>query len=273
MVKSRIAAAMWPWGTQTKEQLEIAAKEISSIGYAGFECVKATIHAYNFDVNAFKEVLEKYNLKPISFYFCLPEKGLENELYATLDKELEFIAKLGVDKICLQATRGRPEKMDEESLNYELNAIKKFAEKSREFGITSNLHNHYNTWVMFKNEIDNIFNNLDSKTIQFAPDTAHLAVCGCDPVKVIKEYANRINFTHFKDIKKMQTEKECFTKPLNEVYSTFCELGTGIIDFKSIFDVLKSVNYNGPLCEEFDKATVSNLESATINYNYILKNY
>jgi (p)ppGpp synthase/HD superfamily hydrolase len=75
-------------------------------------------------VNAFKEVLDKYNIKPVSFYFNLPEEGHEDEIYSTLDKELEFVAKLGVDKICLQATRGRPEKMDEE---LQKNLLKKLA--------------------------------------------------------------------------------------------------------------------------------------------------
>jgi len=37
--------------------------------------------------------------------------------------------------------------------------------------------------------------------------------------------------------------------------------------------MLKSIGYEGPLCEELDRAPVSNAESARNNYNYIINNY
>jgi len=58
-----------------------------------------------------------------------------------------------------------------------------------------------------------------------------------------------------------------------EVYRNFRELGKGNIDFRAIFDILKTAGYNGPLCEELDVAPVKNVESARNNYNYILGNY
>jgi inosose dehydratase len=273
MDNSRITAAIWPWGTKTREQMELAAKEVTEIGYKSFESVKAAIYAFDLDLAAYKEVLKRYDLNPVSFYFHIPYKGKEEELFGNLEKELEFIAELGVKRICLQATGGRPEVMDEANLEYELNLVKKFAEKTKEFGIMSNLHPHHNTWVMYKEEIDNILRNLDSKTIQFAPDTAHLTAAFCDPVEVIREYANRVNFTHFKDIKGSQVDSDGLAKAGMEVYSNFCELGTGCVDFRSIFDILKGVGYDGPLCEELDKAPVSNVESARNNYNFLLNNY
>lgn len=253
--------------------MEIAAKEVTDIGYKSFESVKAAIYAFDLDLKAYKEVLNRYDLKPVSFYFHIPQKGLENDLFGNLEKELEFIAELGVKRICLQATGGRPEVMDEAALDYELGIIRKFAEKTREFDIMSNLHPHYNTWVMYKSEIDNILKNLDSKTIQFAPDTAHLTTANCDPVEVVREYADRVNFTHFKDIKDTNVESDGYASAGMEVYSNFCELGTGCVDFRSIFDILKDVNYDGPLCEELDKAPVSNAESAKNNYHFLLNNY
>jgi sugar phosphate isomerase/epimerase len=58
-----------------------------------------------------------------------------------------------------------------------------------------------------------------------------------------------------------------------EVYTNFCELGKGLVDFRKVFDILKSVNYSGPLCEELDRAPIGNKESAKNNYDYILANY
>lgn len=271
--KSRITAAIWPWGTETREQMEQAAKDVTEIGYRSFESVKAAIYAYNLDLKAYKEVLKKYNLKPVSFYFHLPGFGEEESVFSTLDKELEFIAALGVKRICLQATWGPHEKLDKSQLEFELKTIEKFARKTKAFGITSNLHNHHNTWVMYENEIDNILKNLGPGVISFAPDTAHLVAGLCDPVKVIKKYADRVNFIHLKDIKNADVKSEGMAAAGMEVYGNFCELGKGGVDFRKVFDILKTVKYEGPLCEELDSAPVSNKESALNNYNYIAKNY
>ena len=271
--KSRITAAIWTWGTSKREQMEQAAREVTEIGYRSFESVKAAIHAYDLDLAAYKEVLKRYDLKPVSFYFHLPGFGQEESVFATLDRELEFIAALGVDRICLQATGGHPGKLDEKQMEFELKTVEKFARRTKSFGITSNLHNHHNTWVMFENEIDNILENLDSSVISFAPDTAHLVAGFCDPVKVIEKYKDRVNFIHLKDISTTYVKSEGITPAGMEVYSNFCELGKGLVDFRKVFDILKSVGYNGPLCEELDRAPVSNKESAKNNYDYIIANY
>lgn len=273
MDKSRITAAIWPWGTNTREEMEKAAKEVHEIGYETFESVKAAIYAYDMNLAAYKEVLNRYELKPVSFYFHLPEVEKTESFFATLDKELEFIAALGVERICLQATKGRPQEMTLANKQWELEALVRVAEKSKKFGIMSNLHPHYNTWVMYQDEIEYILDNLDEKLISFAPDTAHLTVGKCDPVEIIKKYVHRVNFTHFKDIKDADAQSAGMASAGMEVYDNFCELGTGKVDFRSVFDILKAANYSGPLCEELDRAPISNAESAKNNFYYLLNNY
>ena len=62
MDKSRITAAIWTWGTDKREQMVRAAKEVTEIGYRSFESVKSAIYAYDMDLTAYKEVLKKYCL-------------------------------------------------------------------------------------------------------------------------------------------------------------------------------------------------------------------
>jgi inosose dehydratase len=90
---------------------------------------------------------------------------------------------------------------------------------------------------------------------------------------VIKRYADRVNFIHLKDIKNANVESAGKASAGMEVYANFCELGQGCVDFRQVFDILKSVNYDGPLCEELDRAPVSNAESAKSNFKFILENY
>jgi len=273
MDKTRITAAIWPWGTDTRQQMVDAAKEISEIGYKSFESVKAAMYAYDMDVKAYKEVLEEYDIKPVSFYFHLPGPNESDTVFNNLDKELEFMASLGVGRLCLQGTGGRPDVMDEAKLNRELELVRKFALHTKRFGITSNLHNHHNTWVMYEDEIDNILQNLGPDVVSFAPDTAHLVAGNCNPVDVIQRYIDRVNFIHLKDIKGSSVESAGMANAGMEVYSNFCELGQGCIDFDKIFGILNAAGYQGPLCEELDMAPVSNGESARNNYEYIAGKY
>jgi inosose dehydratase len=253
--------------------MEQAAREITEIGYASFESVKQAIYAYNLNLAAYKAVLEKYSLKADSFYFHLPAMGEEGKFFKTLDRELEFVAALGVKRICLQGSWGRPDVMDKTNMAAEASLIERFAKKTKSFGITTNIHNHHNTWVMYEDEIDYVLGNVDPAVLSFAPDTAHLVAGNCDPVEIIHKYAERVNFTHLKDIKSAEVKSEGVASAGVEVYSNFCELGQGCVDFRQVFDILKKAGYDGPLCEELDKAPVSNYESAKNNYAFILKNY
>ena len=271
---SRIAMAIWPWGTSTKEQMETAAKEISEIGFKGFESVQHAIYAYDMDLNAYKDVLKRYDITPVSFYFHIPRTDEEKaKMFSSLDRELEFVANLGTTHICLQGQGGRPELMDEARKAEQLEIITKVAKAAKKHGICAGIHPHYNSWIMYEDEIDYMMQNSDRDTLFFTPDTAHMIASLCDPVEVIKRYADRIKFTHFKDIgaEGLRYDGDASCGP--EVYSNFRELGEGCVDLKGCFDVLKEAGYDGPLCIELDKAPISNAISAKKCYDYIKNNY
>ena len=125
---------------------------------------------------------------------------------------------------------------------------------------------------MYENEIDFIMNNTDSALVAFGPDTAHMTAGKCDPVKMIKKYADRVKFTHLKDITSDGVEAAGMQAWV-EVYSNFRELGKGIVDFPSIFKILDSVGYDGFLTVELDRSRFGNKESAIISMKYLKDNY
>lgn len=271
MNTEKIAYAIWPWGTQTREQMEQAAKDITDVGFRCFESVKAAIYAYDMNLNAYREVLDRCNLKPVSFYFNLPQKEARKEFFSNLEAELEFVAKLGVKLVSLQAPSGRPD-MDKfaEEMEYDLEQILSFANIARKFDITTCLHPHFNSHVMMENEIDYVFKNTSSKELSLVPDTAHLITGGCEPLSVINKYIDRIRFTHLKDFKMGdKINSSGFASAGMEVYTNFAELGSGSVDFKSIIKALDDAGYKGYHCIELDSAPISNKESALNNFRYI----
>ncbi len=272
MKKSQITYAIWPWGTQTREQAVEAARDVTSLGYKSFESVKSAMYAYDLDYKAYKEMLDSYGLKAASFYFHIPAIGDEAKLFENLDKELEFVAAMGVNIVTLQGTHGRPEVMDEAARQANLNSMIKFAKMAKKYGITTNVHPHVNTYFMFEDEIDYVMENSDPDLISLAPDTAHIAAAGADPVKVIRKYAERVKFIHLKDYKLGDDVTDSgWVDSGVPIMTCFHELGKGTVNFPEIFKILDDVNYTGPLCIELDKPPISNIESAKQNLTYIEK--
>ena len=272
MKKSQITYAIWPWGTQTREQAVEAARDVTSIGYKYFESVKGAMYAYDLDHKEYKRMLDSYGLQAVSFYFHIPDIGEEEQLFGNLDNELEFAAAMGVKIVTLQGTHGRPEVMDEAAKRANLDSMIKFATVAKKHGIQTNVHPHVNTYFMFEDEIDYVMENSDPELLYLAPDTAHIAAAGADPVKVIRKYADRVRFIHLKDYKFGDDVTDSgWVDSGVPIMTCFHELGKGTVDFPEIFKILESVNYTGPLCIELDKPPVSNIESAKRNLEYISK--
>ncbi len=272
MKKSQITYAIWPWGTQTREQAIEAARDVTSIGYKSFESVKSALYAFDLDHKEYSEMLDSYGLKAVSFYFHIPAIGEEEKLFGNLDKELSLVAAMGINIVTLQGTHGRPEVMDEAAKRQNLDSMIKFAKIAKKYGITTNVHPHVNTYFMFEDEIDYVMENSDPDMLSLAPDTAHIAAAGADPVKVIRKYADRVKFIHLKDYKLGDDVTDSgWVDSGVPIMTCFHELGKGTVNFPEIFKILESVNYEGPLCIELDKPPVSNIESAKNNYDYLCK--
>lgn len=273
MKKSQMTYAIWPWGLRTKENMEQAIREITEIGFKSFESVRQAIHIFDLNVSECKKMLDKYGIKAESFYYHLPSKGEENSVFQGIEKEFQFISELGVKRLTLQGVYGRPDNgMNDEEREYSLSLINKFAKIAKEFDLATNVHPHVGTYFMYEDEIDHIMENTDKDLVYFAPDTAHIAATGADPVEVIRRYADRVNFVHLKDYKVGDQIK--FGGWVNSdvpIMDCFHGLGMGNVDFPEIFKILDSVNYEGPMCIELDKPPVSNKESAQKNYDYLCK--
>lgn len=272
----RFCYAIWPWGTETREQMVSAAQDITDVGFHQFESVKAAIYAYDMDIDAYSEVLKKYDLKPVSFYFHLPQPANEEAWFSNLDAELDFVARLGVNVVTLQGTGFRPEVTKEdgtctdEDNEKELLKVMRFAKVATKNGITTCLHPHDNTRVMMGSEIDYMLTNTSAKELSWAPDTAHLIAGKCDPVEKIRQYADRVGFTHLKDFTMgADVGSVGLASAGMEVYTNFAELGKGGVDFKGVMKVLDDAGYMGYHCVELDTAPISNKESAINNYKFV----
>ena len=271
MGKAKFAYTVWQWGTETKEQFIQALKDITEAGYDTFESVKAAINVYDHDSNAFMKVCNEYGVKPNGFYFHLTRNWDED--VNEFKRKLPFMAACDIHRLNFQGTgMGGKFHASQEVLDYNLRVLDRVGKMAHEYDIIPCVHPHHNTAIMFEDEIDFIMQNSDPKYVGFGPDTAHLIAGQCDPVSVIRKYADRVKFTHLKDISSINVESEGYTAGV-EVYSNFRELGEGIVDFPSVFRILDEAGYDGYLTAELDKTRFTHKQSAIMSMNYLKANY
>ena len=270
MGKAKYAYTVWQWGTDTKEQFIQALRDITEVGYDTFESVKAAINVFDGQPGPFMQLCREYGVKPNGFYFHL--NGQWDNDVEDVKRKLPFMAACDIHRMNVQATgvTGRP--ANQEELDYDLKAINAIAAMAKEYDIIPCLHCHYNTTVMYEKEIDFILQNTDPALVGFGPDTAHMTAGGCDPVAVIRRYADRVKFTHLKDITSGGVEAAGMQAGV-EVYTNFRELGEGIVNFPAIFKILDEVGYDGYLTAELDRSRFGNKESAAMTLAYLKKNY
>ena len=135
-------------------------------------------------------------------------------------------------------------------------------------------HEHMGTIIQSESDVDKFIDNTNDKTYLLY-DTGHLLFAQADIERVLKNYINRINHIHCKDIRKKVLEKS-----LNEDMSfrdaflegAFTVPGDGCIDYKPLFDVLKKNNYSGWLVVEAeqDPKKANPLEYAIKGYKYLI---
>jgi len=99
-----------------------------------------------------------------------------------------------------------------------------------------------NTNIMTDNKnIEEVFNIISREDLFLTYDTSHFYTCDGDVEQLWLRFHNSIKNVHLVD-------------NFSKITDTHPPLGTGKIDFKEIFDVIKKYNYRGPLIIELSNA-------------------
>ena len=131
-------------------------------------------------------------------------------------------------------------------------------------GIPLVYHHHMNSIGQPPDAIARILDASDPRYVRLLLDVAHYQQGGGDPVRAVKEYADRIGLLHIKDV-------EPRPGPPDRQYR-FVELGRGTVDLKGVFAALRDVKYRGWAVIELD-AVPDNArtpkDAALLNRRYI----
>ena len=199
-------------------------KKIADIGYtfienAGYSNGKF----YSMTKEEFKTIIDDLNLKMVSGHCGLGnetgEKGLINR-FEEVCKDANYVGQkyIGTGWLALDKRKTIDDyKKLAEYLNIGGNIAK-------EYGLKIFHHNHDFEFVKINGEVpyEVLLNETDKNLVTFELDHYWTKKAGVDSLKLMKDYPGRFSLWHIKDMD--NTEKQAFT-----------EVGTGIIDYSTIF--------------------------------------
>ena len=122
-------------------------------------------------------------------------------------------------------------------------------------GVRTVFHHHCAGYVETPQEIHALMSRTDAALVGLCLDTGHLMYAGGNPVDAIAKYRDRIWHVHFKDCEPTLARLaradgwDYHTAVRNGI---FCELGKGMVPFRSVLDALRAEYYAGWFVVEQD---------------------
>lgn len=254
-----------PMSDNHKRDFEQYLREVADLGYETTENFNFIADYYKDDWEGFKAVVAKYGLKFANLYFYFsddPEKDV-----AEAERYLEFMTAVGATHMNMQGVMWKDTPFDrptdEAGVKAYASLSNRIGKLCAERGIKACLHPHANTKIFKEDQIDLFLANTDPSLVWLCLDTAHLTLAGMDAALMAKKYGKRVGYMHLKDIDPDESLHPEW--PMKR----FRPLGQGIVNFRGVYNALKSEGYDDILCVELDYQPVCNYKSAMDSRNYI----
>jgi inosose dehydratase len=235
MSKIKVACETYTWqmpGEQYKGKLDHIIGVIHEAGFAGIEPETSFFHDLS-DPIKMKETLDKHHLQLTSL--CHVEdwrdSGESDSEKANSQKWIDFLSHFPDTMYLLVQMPGKDRANLQERQRNLLTCVNDIAARASDVGIECSYHPNSPEGSIYRTEEDyKILLNGLSNNIGYTPDVGHIAKGGMDPLSIVKEYSNRINLIHYKDM---------FDD------GRWAPTGEGTIDFEGITKYLIDTNYEG----------------------------
>ena len=214
-----------------------AIAEIGEAGYEGVELFDGNLLDYEANPGSLRTSLSSAGVKLIAVYSganFIFSAILEEEL-AKIRRVADAAAKVGAEHVVVGGGAKRASGLVLGDHDRLAEALDRVVEIAAERGLRAHYHPHLSTIVEGPAEVRKIFART---SIDFCPDTAHLAAAGGEPAAMIREHRNRISYVHLKGLRK---------KPF-----AFTPLDEGDLDVTGILLALDEIKFEEWIAVELD---------------------
>ncbi len=231
-----------------KKDLVGTLKKVAAIGYKNLELAGyGNGKFYGKSPEEFKKITGDLGMTVKSSH-----TGVSNE---RIDKIIDDALELGLEYVVMPSLgRNKRESVDDYKRIADL--FNSFGEKFNKAGLKFGYHNHAFEFEKIDGQIpyDILLKNTDKDLVGFEMDLFWIKKGGHDPMEYFRKYPGRFKLWHVKD--------------MDPASGKFTEVGSGNIDFKTIF-VNRDLAGMQYYFVELDRAARPALESIEISFNYL----
>jgi inosose dehydratase len=263
--KLKIGCTTLIWGglPNKPENLEPALKDMSELGYNGFETFASILEDWE-KKGALAPLLQKYPIPLTSAYTTVncTDPSVRKDQVAMLQRYAALVKKYG-GRFLVQSSnnRGTTYNFAENRANI-IAAYNEYGKAVTDMGIGTGLHQHTGSAVETRDETYAVMEAVDHKVFKFAPDVGQLQKGGADAAQVVKDFSSIIVHMHLKDYKGW------------DQMAGYCPLGQGVVDLKGILETMETANPNANIMHELDGSanqTFTPRQTAEIGKAYLQK--
>jgi inosose dehydratase len=256
----------WPGGPD-KRGIEVAIKDLGSLGYYGLETFGDVLDQYEKDGGLLR-YLEAANLPLISGYCTvdLVDPAKRKESVARMADWAKVIRKNGGRIMILgpSSRRAVPNFQFSEHRADIATTLTEIAKAVTDLGVTGVLHPHTGTVVETLDETIAILDSVDTRVVKFGPDVGQIVKGGAEPAavtKLVKDHLSIVHHMHLKDYSGGQ------------YYLGYCPLGFGRVELANLLNLMESkTDMAGMVMVELDGSRLTPmppLEAARIAKVYL----
>jgi inosose dehydratase len=233
---------IWNVFPRAPEPLETAVREMSELGYEGFETFGQVVE--DLDKNGtLEKLISQHKIPLISAYAPLNviDSSVRKDQIATIVRWGKVLKKHGASFMVIEAGGAKREGYDFAAHRANIvSSLNDFGKALADVGIGSGLHQHTNTAIETRDEVYAVMESVDTRVFKFAPDVGQLQKGGADAAKVVKDFASITVHMHLKDF-------------VNGPHmGGYCPLGIGMVDLKAILETMEQANPKANIMHELD---------------------
>lgn len=142
-----------------------------------------------------------------------------------------------------------PATLDDDAWQRLIETVHTVAELVRNcFGLTLVFHPHAETHVEYEPQIERFLAETDPARVSICLDTGHHTYRGGDAVAFLRRHHERIPYLHIKSVdreiqRRVETERIPFATAV--AMDMFCEPSVGAVDFVTLRDALRELDFDG----------------------------
>jgi|SRR5579884_3190405 len=229
----------------------------------------------------FRRKCERYGLKLVSAHFDMPleqfgsvktidgARAMDLQYMVVVFPMMRSLSAADAQRMSFAQLSVAYEKISLDDYKWNAEQLNALGQRVKKAGMKLGYHNHA---IDLKNlrggaaGFDTLIQGTDPSLVAFEMDCGHVIHAGADPISYLQKYPDRIRMLHIKDLKAGYSVSSTLD---TEDKDTDAVIGTGVIDWRRLFGVIKPGNLQHWFVEQEGRMDHPPMESIALSYKYL----